>query len=124
MLAVDGQEGRAGSRDFPHDEFTGDDEDFLAGQGDGLAGLNGCKGRSEGGKAGYGDDDGVHARAARHICESLGRGGRAGYGQGRAKLCDLRPKSIAVMARGKADDVESIRVAADHIERLRADGAC
>ncbi len=123
------------------DEFACHDEGFLVGQSDGSPGFDGLYGRAQAGKSDHGGQYDVGLRAGGNLANGL-RAGTNFYGNIadkfaqrlalrfvgddrdlRAELPHLFGQAFHAVIGHQRVDPETVGVLADHIERLRADGA-
>ena len=136
VLGVDGPELSAASVDGVADELSGHDDDFLVGQGDGSAALEGGEGGFEPGASGGADDEDVAVGIGGHLVH----GGESAAAVG----CDLRQsgsvvgcspdvsgvelvglglEGVEVSSGGESKEVEAAGHCSDDIEGLSADAA-
>ena len=144
VFTVDGEQFPAGFGGGGHDEFTGGDEDFFVGEGDGTAEFYGLVGGFESNNTdGCGNDDvGVRMSAdGEHALASMVDGGRgdslfakatgefvgelrSGDGDEFGMMAlDLPEKFVEIAASGQGHDSELIAHRLDNGERLPPDRA-
>ena len=114
------------------DEFAGHDDDFLVGEADFLALLEGADGGKKSDASDGADHDDVGVGVADHLLHwgelgvaehSFGEDGGGGVEEGGVEFGGLLLKEVDVASRGQADDAEAVGEGADDVEGLPSDGA-
>ena len=114
------------------DHFAGHDDDFLVGEADFLALLEGADGGKKSDASdgtdhynvGVGVADHVFHRGEIGVAEhSFGEGGGGGVEEAGVEFGGLFLEQIDVAAGGEADDAEAVGEGADDVEGLPSDGA-
>ena len=141
VFAVDGEDADPAGACGCHDEAAGHDEDFLGGDGEVAAAVDGGEGGFEACGADDGDEDEVGCGGADEVGEPVfagedGGGGRdhafegvGGGGVGEAEVAagefgGLLGEEVGAGGGGHADDFHAVREVAGDLEGAGADAAC
>jgi hypothetical protein len=141
VLAVDRQQRRAAARDRAHEERAADDERFLVGEQQPLAGRGGGEARCEAGGADDRRHHGVGVGMRSELAQRPGAARHRGVDSGVAQPCRerapfvggrdrgvARPEAnaereqlVEPAVRGEREDLEAIGMRGDDVERREAD---
>lgn len=141
VFTVDGEDADTAGAGGVHDETAGHDEDFLGGDGEVAAAIDGGEGGFEAGGSDDGDEDEVGFGGADEVGEPVFAGedrggwgdhafkGVGGGGVGEAEVaagefCGLLGEEVGAGGGGHADDFHAVREVAGDLEGAGADAAC